>query len=132
MYPASTALLLHASIGSKHTSYLLDSQAENIGNVAVGASAIADILDQDALVIEERENLARMQEELREKLKAAEIEHSMERARLSRERNELDEKLRQFEQQKSECGTPSAESTDSEKRPKSGNWLARLGLKDES
>ena len=42
---------------------LLQQQAENIGNFAVGASAIADVLDQDELIREERENLARMQEE---------------------------------------------------------------------
>ncbi len=38
---------------------LLDQQAGSIGDVAVGAAAIADMLDKDELVREERENLVK-------------------------------------------------------------------------
>ncbi len=79
---------------------LLQQQAENIDSSAVGASAIAEVLDQDELIRKERENLARLREELREKLRQAEIEASLERARLAREHASVDEKLRVLEQEK--------------------------------
>ena len=110
---------------------LLEQQAESIGNVAVGASAIAEIFDQDELILEERANLKRMKEELQEKLKQAEIEHSMERARLGRERNQLEEKLRTLEEKQSKRQSESPQPSGAAKPQKSGNWLARLGLKDE-
>ncbi|MHB9067820.1 MAG: hypothetical protein ACYC4B_28905, partial [Pirellulaceae bacterium] len=97
---------------------------------AVGASAIADVLDQDELIRVERENLARMQEELRNKLRQAEVEASLERARLSRDHAALEEKLRQLEQDKSHR-SPERVAPEPEKAPASRRWLARLGLKDE-
>ncbi len=114
---------------------LLQQQAENIGSIAVGASAIADVLDQDELIRVEREHLARLHEELQEKLRQAEIEAALERARLARERASLEEKLRQWEHER---GQPRSDDTAAEAdRPRAdrskspGRWLARLGLKDE-
>ena len=72
---------------------LLENQASNIGSVAVGAAAVAQLLDQDDLVREERENLQRLQDEWREKLRRAEVEISVERAKIARERREMDETL---------------------------------------
>ncbi len=60
---------------------LLESQTNNIGSMAVGAAALGQILDNDALIQEERKNLARLQEECRDKLRQAEVEISLERAR---------------------------------------------------
>ena len=65
---------------------LLNDQASSIGNVAVGTSAIADILDQDDLIQEEQRELKFQQEQLQEKLRKAEIDISVERAKLARER----------------------------------------------
>ena len=109
---------------------LLQQQAENIGSFAVGASAIADVLDRDELIRVERDNLARMQEELREKRRQTEIEASLERAHLSREHASLEEKLRLLEQEKSHR-SPKVDSAESEKAKSPRRWLARLGLKDE-
>jgi chromosome segregation ATPase len=64
---------------------VLENQSSNIGEVAVGAAAIAEFLDQDELISQERESLQRMQEEWRDKLRQAEIDISVERARLGRE-----------------------------------------------
>ena len=47
-----------------------------------------------------------MHEELREKLRQAEIEASLERARLARERASLEEKLRVLEQEKAHASQP--------------------------
>ena len=65
--------------------------------MAVGASAIAELLNTDELIRVERENLTRLQEELQQKLRQAEIEVSLERARLSRERVAMEDRLRQHE-----------------------------------
>ncbi len=109
---------------------LLQQQAENIGSFAVGASAVADVLDRDELIKAERDNLVRMQEELRDKLRHAEVEASLERARLSREHASLEEKLRLLEQEKSHR-SPVREPAEPEKSKSSRRWLSRLGLKEE-
>lgn len=107
---------------------VLEDQSANLGSVAVGAAAVGGILDQDAIINEERENLRRIQAEWQEKLRTAEIEISVERARLARQRAEIEEKLRVREtpQNAEAAEEPEAKR---EKSP-SGRWLARLGLKD--
>jgi chromosome segregation ATPase len=107
---------------------LLDSQAQNVGEMAVGAAAIAQALDSDELVQQERANLKQLQDALREQLRKAEVDISLERAKLARERAELDEKLRTLE---SERGSGTAGDSGSDKGKKQagrGKWLARLGL----
>jgi chromosome segregation ATPase len=108
---------------------LLDNQSSNIGDVAVGAAAIAEFLDQDELISQERESLVRMQEEWRDKLRQAEIDISVERARLGRERMELQSQLQSIEQQRPHNDNSDADSTD-DKKP-AGRWRKRLGLKDD-
>jgi chromosome segregation ATPase len=108
---------------------LLANQSGSLGVMAVGAAAVGEVLDKDAIVQEERENLKRLQEECREKLRQAEIELSLDRAKLARQRAELEEKLRAMApQESSTIGT--AETADKSGKPPRGRWLARLGLKD--
>ena len=85
----------------------------------------AAILGADDVIRQERENLARLKTEWEEKLRHAEIELSLERAKIARQRAEIAEKQRAFDQQNSDEGekTPSG-------KPTRGRWLARLGLKD--
>jgi len=108
---------------------LLQDQSANLGSVAVGAAALGDILDRDAIIREERENLHRLQVEWQEKLRKAEVEISIERARLARQHAEIDEKLRT---QGGAHSKPDAPGSAPPKPDKSsaGRWLARLGLKD--
>jgi hypothetical protein len=108
---------------------LLESQAQQVGEVAVGAAAVAQMLDTDELIRQERESLQRLQESLREQLRQAEVDNSVERAKLARERAELDEKLRGLEAERASMH-PSGEGG-GEKGKKGGGgrkWLARLGL----
>jgi len=100
--------------------------AADAGDVAVGAAAIAEMLDQDDLVKQERENLTRLQEQWHEKLRKAEIDISVERAKIARERAELKERLEVIE---SRPDNDPAHGEKSEK-PSRGRWLSRLGLKD--
>ena len=107
---------------------VLDSQASNIGQVAVGAVALGEILDKDALIREERENLKRLQQQWEEKLRRAEIEISLERAKLARGKAELEEKLHTYEHHRQ---TAEAQSSPPGAKPARGRWLARLGIKDD-
>lgn len=107
---------------------LLASQTNNIGSMAVGAAALGQILDTDAVIQEERINLARLQEEWCEKLRHAEIEISLERAKIARERSQLDEKLRALQQQCVDLAA--ADQGNEPAKPTRGRWLAKLGLSE--
>jgi hypothetical protein len=110
---------------------MLDSQAQQVGEVAVGAAAVAQMLDTDELIRQERESLKRLQENLREQLKQAEVDISLERAKLARDRSELEEKIRGLEAEKASY-TPAGHDGQGDKGKRQGGrkWLTRLGLGD--
>ncbi len=112
---------------------LLDAQSDNIGSMAVGAQAIAELLNQDEVVAAERERLQQMQKEWEEKLRQAEIEMSVQRAKIARERAEIEERQRQLQEQQAEQGGDDALPSDGSKgkKPQRGRWLTRLGLKEQ-
>ena len=110
---------------------LLDQQAETRSDgIAIGASAIADMLDSDELIAHERGKLQLLQAEWEEKFRAGEIEASLERAKLSRERQEVFAKKQeldlQSEQLQREYRQVSASGGGNSRR-----WLAKLGLADD-
>jgi hypothetical protein len=106
---------------------LLQEQSANVGAMAVGAAAVAEVLDKDEVVRQERQNLQALQDEWREKLRQAEVEISVQRAKLARHQAELEERARQIEQQSR--GLPAEESDQLKDKPIRGRWLRRLGLK---
>ena len=75
--------------------YLLTSQSNSLGSLALGAAALEQVLDQDEIVREERQRLQQSHDECREKFRQAEIELAMERARLARRDAEIEEQLPQ-------------------------------------
>lgn len=116
---------------------LLDQQSatfnarSNGDEVAMGAAGIAMMFDSDDLICEERGRLKEVQAEWDAKLRKAEVELSMERAKLARERRdvelkqgELEDKLRQIAQDQ----TP-AQRQEEGKAPRR-RWLTQLGLGD--
>lgn len=111
---------------------LLDEQSSNLGSVAVGAAAFGEMMDKDEVIRQERERLQLLQAEWEEKLRQAEIDLSVQRAKIARERNELDEKQRQIEQQKTDQVSiePDGNASSKSKKPQKGRWLSRLGLKE--
>lgn len=114
---------------------LLQHQSENIQGFAVGAAAVAGLLETDELICQERENLERLQSEWREKLKRAEIEISMERARIARERKELETQTEDLQREKARLESLLAEKPEPSSRcraeaaPKN-RWFSRLGLSE--
>ena len=107
---------------------MLEQQSGNIGDMAIGAQAIAGMLDQDEFIREERENLKQLQDEWRAKLREAEVEVSVERAKLARDRAELEDRLRQLESSGG-GGSIQQDASTSDKK-KGRKWLSRLGLAD--
>ena len=80
----------------------------------------------DSVVREERENLKQLQEQWRDKVRQAEVELALERAKIARQRAELEEQIRA-----AAAATPAAATTDADRlaeRSTGGRWLARLGL----
>jgi outer membrane protein TolC len=74
-----------------------------------------------------------MQEEWREKLRKAEVDISVERAKIARERSELEEKLQVFQSERKrleEVLGSQPPGDDKGKKSSARNWLTRLGLKD--
>jgi len=115
---------LKGLLAQKPSQATIDSQASR-------SAAEAEILDRDALVQEERKRLTDLQGEWQSKLRQAEVEISVQRARLARERAEIDEKLRTLEAQKSAMAPGSdAKGSDSSSGKPARRWLSRLGLKE--
>jgi hypothetical protein len=112
---------------------LLADQSSSLGNAAAGAAAAPQVLDQDELIRQERANLQRLQEQWREKLRQAEIDISLERAKLARERVEMEERThcRELELAKSSRIENPKEGLAQEKNPTRRRWRARLGLSDD-
>lgn len=108
---------------------LLEAQSGTLGAVAVGATAVEEILNKDELIVQERERLRQLQAEWQEKLRTAEVELSLERARLAREKADLAEQMRLIESERA-ANRETAPSADGKKQPTRGRWLAFLGLKE--
>lgn len=108
---------------------LLQDQSASVGSLAVGAAALGEMLDKDAVIQEERRNLTQLQEEWREKLRKAEVDMSVERAKLARQRTEVEEQMRLLEERAASLGDAPGGATPAEKPPRN-RWLTRLGLKD--
>ncbi len=112
--------------------HLLDSQSKtHDGQFAVGAAAIAGMIDSDELVQQERERLQRLQVEWEEKFREGEIEASLERAKLSRERQQLARKQAELAEEL-EHMKREARHQEASPSPSSRRWLAKLGLSDQS
>ena len=100
------------------------------GGVAIGAAAIAEMVDADELVREERERLQQLQAQWEEKFRQSEIEASLERAKLSRERQELAKKTEQLEEQLEHLRRESRQVV-AEGSGTSRRWRAKLGLTED-
>lgn len=110
---------------------LLEHQSTTVGeSVAVGAAAIAQMIDADDLVREEREKLQAIKSEWQDKLRQAEIDLSLERAKLARERRELEQRYADLERQLAEAAELKGEATATD-QPRRRRWLTQLGISEE-
>ena len=104
---------------------LMETQGRDLVLATGNTAEVGQAIDLDEVVREERVKLQQLQEEYRGKLRQAEVELSLDRAKLARQRSELEEQRRAKE--------PQAESPRSATLaiPSRGKWLSRLGLADE-
>lgn len=112
---------------------VLEEQRCNVGEVTVGAAALHAALDDDELIREHRTQIEDLKRQWEEKLRSAEIEVSIERAKLAREKAELAERQADLEAKLAEAGLnpkPGIVETADAKKSGGGRWLARLGLRD--
>lgn len=112
---------------------LIEQQSDAREGMAVGAAAVAQLIESDELVQQEREKLRAIQKSWDEKFRQAEIDLSMERAKLARERSQLEEQKHKLEQAL-QLANAAAADVDHSGRPtdaRGRKWLSRLGLKEE-
>lgn len=100
--------------------------------LAVGAAAIAEIVDADDLIKQERERLQMLQAEWEEKFREGEIQASLERAKLSRERKALASKQAELEQElervRRQARGSEGDGTAEPGSASSRRWMVKLGL----
>ena len=107
----------------------LEDSSHGAGAVAEAAAALAHALDSDTAVREERKRLQQLEEQVQGKLRQAEVEISVERAKLARGRVELEERMRSIENDNSKASA-TAGAADPTGQPVRGRWMSRLGLTD--
>ena len=83
-----------------------------------------EILSSDELIQQERAKLQDLQEQMKEKLRQAELDISVQRATLAREQSALEEKLHQLQHQLQ------GSEEESQVTPRR-RWLSALGIKED-
>jgi chromosome segregation ATPase len=101
------------------------SRNDSVDNAA--AQLREEAFDADEVVARERQRLAALNAEWEDKLRAAELEFSVERAKLAREQAALRERM--FELQ---SGAPAAGAHDGDPSKPRRRWMSALGLHDEA
>jgi hypothetical protein len=98
-----------------------------------GREPASELLDGDEAIQQERAKLLQLQESWKEKLRKAEIEISVERAKLARERSKMEERIQALEARLAErSDTPGSTDKPAGAKKSSGRkWLSRLGLADD-
>jgi hypothetical protein len=104
----------------------LEEAAGRIAANVPDATPVEQILNKDAIVQEERRRLEQLQQECRNKLRQAEVELAVERAKMARQRAEIEEHRHAAE---TPPMLPAAQDgDDSADRSSRRRWMARLGL----
>ena len=100
----------------------LNEQIDQQGGQTLDDAATLENLDRDTRIQEQRQRLSEIQEEWEEKLRQAEVEISVERAKIARQLVELEEKRRNVaDNHPANCGHTA-------KEPTHGRWRSHLGL----
>lgn len=104
-------------------------QSDARDGLAIGAAGVAQMLDGDELIQQERQKLREIQEEWESKLRQAEIDLSMERAKIARERIALDKQKEEICQSNKEAVMPACTGKG---KGKERRWLSILGLGEQA
>jgi len=85
---------------------------------------VDELLDADEIINEHRQRSAQLERDMEEKLRAAELELSLDRAKIARERIELDELRSELESLRQEIAPNGMPAPGTPKR----RWRSKLGL----
>ncbi len=107
---------------------IVQMQSEARQGVAIGAAGVAQMLDDNDLINQERKKLQEIQQEWEAKLRQAEIDLSMERAKLARERSELELQLTHLQREVAQGQSIGQTPGDKQQR----RWMNFLGIKEET
>jgi hypothetical protein len=93
----------------------------------------ADLIGNDEAIQRERAKLMQLQDDWKQKLRKAEVEISVEKAKVARERTQLEEQLHVYEARlaEQEANGPTSSNSDQPKKLGKRRWLSRLGLADD-
>jgi len=89
---------------------------------------VDELLDADQVIAEHRKRIAQMEREMEDKLRAAELELSVERAKMGRQKAELEELRNDLESQRQSQDTSGPGGVAGAPRRR---WLSKLGLSGE-
>jgi chromosome segregation ATPase len=89
---------------------------------------VNELLDADAVIAEHRQRIAQMERDMEEKLRAAELELSVERAKIARQKAELEELKIDLDSKRQPHVPASAPGVPA---PPRRRWLSKLGLSSE-
>jgi chromosome segregation ATPase len=108
---------LEAQLSAPSASASADDEAHN--------RKINELIDADAIIAEHRKRAAQLEREMDDKLRAAELELSVERAKMARQRVELEELRANLESQRQSLeASGGAPASGAPKR----RWLSKLGI----
>ncbi len=102
----------------------LEIEKEKTEGLQQKSEEIAEIFDADEIIQNQRKHLSELEVEWEGKLRQAELELSVERAKIARERRDIEEKLCNLKANPLEQKTEIDALTGKKKR----NWLSKLGL----
>jgi chromosome segregation ATPase len=131
---ANTIEITDAVVAEKDA--LIESLKEQLATAAGSAAATAAqdheaatsaLLDGDEIIQQHRGRIAQLEQEMTSKLREAELELSVERARIGRQKVELEQLRVDLEAQKNALGSGGTSSPGAPKR----RWLSKLGLGNE-
>ncbi len=108
---------LTAELETSRTNPAADDEARN--------QQFNDLIDADAVIAEHRERTQQLEREMEGKLRAAELEMSVERAKLARQKVELEELKANLESQRQLYETTGGPPAPGAPRRR---WLSKLGI----
>jgi chromosome segregation ATPase len=89
---------------------------------------VTEMIDSDEVIAQHRQRVRELEQEMEQKLRTAELELSVERAKMARQKMELDEMKSDLESQRQAFEAAGGPPVQGQPRRK---WLSKLGLKDE-
>ena len=113
---------------------LLSQKTVSPAEASNSVTANEELLAQDEIIRLERERLAALNQEWREKLRQAEVDLSVQRAGLARERAELQEKIRVIEAEREQLASQqngNQPAPGSKPKKPARRWMERMGLKEQ-